>query len=126
MEQFAGRVAVVTGGGSGMGRELSVQLAAEGCHVALCDLSEASAAETRELCLQAAPTGTRVSAHRCDVADEAQVNRFRDEVCAQHETDHVNLGVVGEAREPARLLLLDAEDGGRDACRNVRRARQLQ
>jgi NAD(P)-dependent dehydrogenase (short-subunit alcohol dehydrogenase family) len=91
MEQFAGRVAVVTGGGSGMGRELAVQLAAEGCHVALCDLSEVNAEETRDLCLEAAPAGTRVTAHRCDVADEGQVNRFRDEVCARHETDHVHL-----------------------------------
>ena len=39
MEQFAGKVAIVTGGGSGMGRELARQLAAEGCHVAACDIS---------------------------------------------------------------------------------------
>jgi NAD(P)-dependent dehydrogenase (short-subunit alcohol dehydrogenase family) len=91
MEQFAGRVAVVTGGGSGMGRELALQLAQEGCHVALCDLSEAHASETRERCLEVAPAGTRVTAHRCDVADEAQVNGFRDEVLAAHETDHVHL-----------------------------------
>ena len=35
MESFAGRIAVITGGGDGMGRELAVQLAAEGCHVAI-------------------------------------------------------------------------------------------
>jgi NAD(P)-dependent dehydrogenase (short-subunit alcohol dehydrogenase family) len=91
MEQFAGRVAVVTGGGSGMGRELSVQLAREGCHVALCDISEANAAETRDRCLQDAPVGTRVTAHRCDVAEEVEMNRFRDEVLASHGTDHVHL-----------------------------------
>jgi NAD(P)-dependent dehydrogenase (short-subunit alcohol dehydrogenase family) len=38
-----------------------------------------------------APAGTRITAHLCDVSDEAQVNRFRDEVVSQHETDHVNL-----------------------------------
>jgi len=91
MERFAGRLAVVTGGGSGMGRELARQLAADGCHVAMCDLSESSLAETRTLCLADAPPGVVVSAHRCDVSDEADVNAFRDAVVAAHGRDHVHL-----------------------------------
>ncbi|HEY8494479.1 MAG TPA: SDR family NAD(P)-dependent oxidoreductase, partial [Myxococcota bacterium] len=47
MKEFRGRIAVVTGGGSGMGRELARQLAAEGCHVAMCDVSAEHMAETR-------------------------------------------------------------------------------
>jgi len=39
MKTFWGKLAVVTGGGTGMGRELTTQLAAEGCHVAICDVS---------------------------------------------------------------------------------------
>ena len=89
--EFANKIAVVTGGGDGMGRSLARQLAAEGCHVAVCDLFIDSANETRELCQGDAPAGTRITAHECDVADEAQVVRFRDEVVAQHGTDHVNL-----------------------------------
>jgi NAD(P)-dependent dehydrogenase (short-subunit alcohol dehydrogenase family) len=91
MDTFAGRLAVVTGGGSGMGRELVIQLAAEGCAVAACDLREASAEETAALARAGAPDGTTVTAHACDVADEAQVARFRDEVLAAHGADHVDL-----------------------------------
>lgn len=91
MENFSGRIAVVTGAGDGMGRALARQLSAAGCHVALCDLFEQTAEETRTLCEAEAPAGTKITAHLCDVADEEQVLRFRDEVRAEHQTEHVNL-----------------------------------
>lgn len=91
MESFAGKIAVVTGGGSGMGRELVVQLAAQGASVATCDLQVELLADTVAAAEAAAPPGTKVTGHRCDVADRASVDAFRDEVVAQHDTDHVNL-----------------------------------
>jgi len=91
VESFEGRIAVVTGGGTGMGRELVVQLAAEGCSVATCDITLDNVSETALRAEKEAPSGTRITTHLCDVSDEAQVLRFRDEVVAQHETDHVNL-----------------------------------
>jgi NAD(P)-dependent dehydrogenase (short-subunit alcohol dehydrogenase family) len=91
MKDFRGRIAVVTGGGTGMGRELAKQLAAEGCHVAMCDVSAENMEETRAQCLKQAPPGTRVTTHLCDVSDEEQVLAFREEVRRQHATSHVNL-----------------------------------
>jgi NAD(P)-dependent dehydrogenase (short-subunit alcohol dehydrogenase family) len=92
MKDFAGRIAVVTGGGSGMGRELVRQLVAEGASVALCDVSASAMEETRALCLaDGAPQGVRITAHVVDVSDEDQVLRFRDEVAARHATDRIHL-----------------------------------
>jgi len=91
MDSFAGKLAVVTGGGSGMGRELVVKLAAAGCAVAVCDVRGAAAEETAALARAGAPDGTTVTAHACDVADEAQVARFRDEALAAHGASHVDL-----------------------------------
>jgi NAD(P)-dependent dehydrogenase (short-subunit alcohol dehydrogenase family) len=92
MESFAGKIAIVTGGGSGMGRELVRHLAADGCSVATCDLRrEGSLSETLELATAGAAGGTHISTHSCDVSDEAAVLRFRDEALIAHQTDHVDL-----------------------------------
>lgn len=92
MKEFSGRIAVVTGGGSGMGRELVRLLVAEGCHVAMCDVSMRGMAETQRLCEAAGlPQGLRVSAHLADVSNEADVMRFRDETAKQHATDRIHL-----------------------------------
>ncbi len=91
VDSFTGKLAVVTGGGSGMGRELVRQLAAQGCSVAACDLNADAVAVTAATAWAAAPPGVRVTGHACDVSDEAQVLRFRDELLEQHATDHVDL-----------------------------------
>src|SRR6185312_13200774 len=92
MKDFTGRFAVVTGGGTGMGRELARQLAAEGCNVAMCDVSQKNMAETVALIEKdRPPQGTRVTTHLADVSDESQLVRFRSEFEQQHETDRLHL-----------------------------------
>jgi NAD(P)-dependent dehydrogenase (short-subunit alcohol dehydrogenase family) len=91
MDRFDGKLAVVTGGGTGMGRELARQLAENGCHVAICDVSAEEMARTQALCEQAGPKGLRVSATLADVSVESQVLAFRDEVARAHDTDHIHL-----------------------------------
>src|SRR5215831_7578252 len=88
---FAEKLAVVTGGGSGMGRELARQLAEQGCSVAACDWHADTVAETTASAQAGAPPGVRVTGHACDVSDEAQVLRFRDELLEAHGGDHVDL-----------------------------------
>ena len=92
MKDFAGRIAIVTGGGTGMGRELVRQLVAEGCNVAMCDVSAAAMAETKRLCeAERLPQGLRITTHIADVSDEAQVQRFRDEAARDQDTDKIHL-----------------------------------
>jgi len=75
-----------------MGRELARQLVAEGCNVAMCDVSAEAMAETKRLCeVEKLPQGLRITTHVADVSIEDQLTRFRDELAEQQATDRIHL-----------------------------------
>ena len=75
MENFKNKIAVVTGGGTGMGRELTYQLAAEGCHVSICDVIEENMEETFQEATKKYPQ-VKITKHLCDVSSEDDVLRL--------------------------------------------------
>lgn len=78
--KVSGKVWVVTGAGSGMGRELTLQLLRRGARVAAVDLSTEHLAETAAL----AAAGDRLSAHVLDITDRAAVQALPEAVVAAH------------------------------------------
>lgn len=94
LRSFAGKVAVVTGGGSGIGRALALRLAREGARVVVADIDEADAAETAH---QATAAGGEAIAFRTDVTDREAVEALAEAVFARYGATHVlcnNAGVV--------------------------------
>jgi NAD(P)-dependent dehydrogenase (short-subunit alcohol dehydrogenase family) len=83
MKTFRGRVAAVTGAGSGIGRALARELAARGAHLALSDINEATLAETVMLC-EGAGAAAKITSQRVDVADRGAVYAWADQVVAGH------------------------------------------
>ena len=88
---LAGRAAIVTGAGSGIGRALAIEAAARGMAVACCDINAAGLAETEA---QIAPTGAACLARPIDIGDEDALRLF-----AQH---------IAQQLPPAALLFANA------------------
>jgi butyryl-CoA dehydrogenase len=95
MEQFSGKVAAITGAGSGIGRGLALELAAEGCHLALSDVDDAGLAETVAMVAQATGdsdsvrAAVKVSSTRLDVVDRDAADAWA--IATADEFGQVNL-----------------------------------
>jgi butyryl-CoA dehydrogenase len=81
MRTFKGRVAAITGAGSGIGRALAHELARRGAHLALSDIDEVGLAETVAQC---EGFGVKVTSQRVDVADRDAVYAWADQVVNDH------------------------------------------
>ena len=79
--RLAGRIAVITGGGSGIGRATSVRFSEEGASVVVVDQDAAGATETVSLITE---RGGVASSFPTDVTDESAAERIIGEVVAQH------------------------------------------
>jgi 2-keto-3-deoxy-L-fuconate dehydrogenase len=75
-----GKTAVITGGGSGIGRAIALKFAANGAAVRILDVTEKDAAAVSA---EIASAGGSASAHACDVSDQRQVRSALDEIARQ-------------------------------------------
>lgn len=98
MKSFAGKVAVVTGAGSGMGRALAIRLASAGCNLALIDVQAAALEETAMLAVDSARgAGVTILCTRglIDVADRQALEAFAVDVECQHGAVHLLFNNAG-------------------------------
>ncbi|MBS1619252.1 MAG: SDR family NAD(P)-dependent oxidoreductase [Bacteroidetes bacterium] len=105
MKSFKDKIAVITGAGSGMGRSLAVQMAAEGALVLLSDINEAGLAETRKLI-----GSGRCKTYKVDVGDKEQVYAFAGQVLAEYGYIDVLINNAGIAIGEASLMEIPLED----------------
>lgn len=79
-ERLQDLVAMVTGGGQGIGRAIALRLAREGAHIAVVDLNEANAGQVAE---EVGRLGRRAAAIRADVSSKAECERMVQEVVGE-------------------------------------------
>lgn len=92
MTYFTGRVAVVTGAASGIGRALAIELARRGARLAICDVDGDGLARTQTL---VADAGAEVRADELDVSDREAMLRYADEIAAHFGVVHLVINNAG-------------------------------
>ncbi|MBE8477526.1 SDR family oxidoreductase [Streptomyces justiciae] len=103
---FAGKLSVVTGGGSGIGRATALAFAEQGADIVVCDLDLDAAERTAEL---ARFLGAKAHAYRVDVADGAAVDAFAAEVAAAHGVPDIVVNNAGVGHSGTFLQTTEKE-----------------
>ena len=101
MESFSNKVSIITGGGSGIGRALCLELSRRGSVVVVADIHAENAQATANAIVQ---EGGRAYARCVDVADEMQVSKLVSDAAAEHQRldymfNHAGINVLGDARD---------------------------
>ena len=101
MKDFNNKVALITGAGSGIGRALALQLAEEGCNLALVDWNNETLEETKSLL---SSKNISVSTHNFDLRDKDRINELPDKIIELHNNidiifNNAGLSVVGTVDE---------------------------
>lgn len=94
MKTLKNKVAAITGAGSGIGQALAINLAQQGCHLALSDVDQQGLAETVNLL---ATYGVEVTYQQLDVADKEAVYAWADQVANDHGTVNMIFNNAGVA-----------------------------
>jgi NAD(P)-dependent dehydrogenase (short-subunit alcohol dehydrogenase family) len=92
MKNFTGKVAAITGAGSGIGRALALKLAERGAVLAIADINADSLEQTREMLVA---EGAACSSHVVDVADRDAVEAFAADVTREHGAVHLVINNAG-------------------------------
>lgn len=93
MKELKDSVAAVTGAASGIGRSLAINLANEGCGLALADIDQDGLKQTADMIQD----DIKITTHALDVADREQVYRFADDVAAEHGKVNIIINNAGVA-----------------------------
>jgi len=101
------RRAVVTGGGSGVGRALALKLAAQDWRVIILGRRAETLEETMRL---AGPHASRLTHHVCDIGDAAAVAEVGKQILAQHSEVHLLVNAAGTNAPRRSLEILSLED----------------